>query len=83
MGQTHDAGRPLREARERAGLSPTDGYEDLSRGALHFEVFGVDVQAARLEDIVRSKHVADRPQDRQDVVVMHETLRRRATVNGE
>jgi hypothetical protein len=55
----------------------TEGYEDLARSAVHFQVFGADVQAARLEDILRSKQAADRPQDRQDVVVLREMIRRR------
>jgi len=58
--------------------SGTDGYDDLSKGAIHFDVFGVDLQAARLEDILRSKKASDRPQDRQDVVVIQEMLRRRS-----
>lgn len=57
--------------------SGTGGYADLARGAVRFEVFGVELQAARLEDILRSKQAADRPQDRQDVVVIQEMLRRR------
>lgn len=58
--------------------SGTDGYEDLSRGAVHFDVFGVELDAARLEDIVRSKQAAGRPQDRHDVVVLREMIRRRS-----
>lgn len=54
----------------------TKGYEDLNRGAVPFEVFGVEVQAASLVDIVRSKKASDRPQDRQDVAVLQEMLRR-------
>jgi hypothetical protein len=54
--------------------SGTDGYEDLARSAVPFSVFGVKVQAASLEDIVRSKQAADRPQDRQDVLVLLEML---------
>lgn len=57
--------------------SGTDGYDDLSEHAIRFEVFGVDLAAARLEDILRSKRAADRPQDRQDVVVLEEMIRRR------
>ena len=56
--------------------SGTTGYEDLIRGALRFEVYGVELLAASLEDIIRSKEAADRPQDRQDVVVMREIQRR-------
>ncbi len=55
----------------------TSGYEDLSKGAVRFDVFGVELLVARLEDILRSKRAADRPQDRQDVVVLEEMLRRR------
>jgi hypothetical protein len=58
-----------------AGIS---GYDELAKGAVHFEVFGVDLQVARLEDIIRSKEAADRPQDRQDVVVMRGMLKGRA-----
>ncbi|MGH7477797.1 MAG: hypothetical protein ACRELD_16140 [Longimicrobiales bacterium] len=55
----------------------TDGYEDLAAGALRYEVFGIVVPAARLEDILRSKQAADRPQDRQDAAVLQEMIRRR------
>jgi hypothetical protein len=55
----------------------TGGFADLARGAVRFEVFGVELLAADLPDIIRSKEAADRPQDRQDVVVLREILRRR------
>jgi hypothetical protein len=54
----------------------TRGYEDLDRAAVRFKVFGVELHAASLRDIVRSKKAADRPQDRQDVAVLREMLRR-------
>lgn len=58
----------------------TEGYDDLREHAVHFEVFGQQVLAASLEDLIRSKRAADRPQDRQDVLVLREMLRRgRAT----
>lgn len=57
--------------------SGTDGYEDVVRRAVRFEVYGVELLAASLEDIIRSKQAADRPQDRQDVIVMQAMLRRR------
>lgn len=41
-------------------------------------MFGVELLAARMEDIIRSKEALDRPQDRQDVVVMREILRARS-----
>lgn len=56
--------------------SGTAGYDDLVAGAVRFEVYGVELLAAGLPDIIRSKEAADRPQDRQDVVVMREMLRR-------
>ena len=57
--------------------SGTEGFADLSRDAVRFEIFGVELFAASLSDIVRSKEAADRPQDRQDVVILKEMLRRR------
>lgn len=54
----------------------TEGYDDLARSAVRFEVFGIELLAASLADIVRSKEAADRPQDRQDVVVLREMIRR-------
>lgn len=61
--------------------SGTEGYEDLVGGAVRFEVFGVDLLAAGLPDIIRSKEAADRPQDRQDVIVLREILRRQGKVD--
>ena len=56
--------------------SGTAGFEDFLEGTVHFEIFGVELLAASLEDIIRSKQAADRPQDRQDVVVLREILKR-------
>ncbi len=56
--------------------SGTEGFDDLSRDAIRFDVYGVELLAASLNDIVRSKEAADRPQDRQDVVIIREMLRR-------
>jgi hypothetical protein len=57
--------------------SGTDGYDDLRARAILYEVFGVELAAAALEDIIRSKEAADWPQDRQDVIILRELLRRR------
>jgi len=38
--------------------------------------FGVEVRAAGLEDILRSKQASSRPQDRQEVIVLREMLKR-------
>ena len=56
--------------------SGTEGFEDLVKGAVRFEVYGIELLVASLEDIVRSKEAADRPQDRQDVVIIREMLRK-------
>jgi hypothetical protein len=55
----------------------TGGFDDLANSAVRFHVFGVELLAADLPDIIRSKEAADRPQDRQDVIVLREILRRR------
>jgi hypothetical protein len=57
--------------------SGTAGYEDLIRNAVSFDVFGAKLDVASLEDIIRSKEAADRPQDRQDVVILRGMLRQR------
>jgi hypothetical protein len=59
--------------------SGTTGFADLARQAVRFEVYGHTLLAARLEDIIRSKEAAGRPQDRQDVEVMKEMLKRRGS----
>lgn len=41
-----------------------------------YRVFGVEVSAASLDDIIRMKTAADRPQDRQDVIILREVMRR-------
>lgn len=56
--------------------SGTAGYADLIRNAVSFDVFGATLAVASLEDIIRSKQAADRPQDRQDVVILRSMLRR-------
>ena len=55
--------------------SGTEGYDDLARGAVTYDVFGTELQVARLEDIVRSKEAANRPKDRQDVLILREMIR--------
>jgi transcriptional regulator with XRE-family HTH domain len=56
--------------------SGTTGYDDLAAHAVHFTIYGAELLAARLEDIIRSKEAANRPQDRQDVEIMREMLKR-------
>lgn len=58
--------------------SGTGGCEDLLDGADRYEVYGVELLAAGLEDVIRSKEASDRPQDRQDVLVLRAMLEGRA-----
>ena len=57
----------------------TDGYPDLRASAVTFEAFGVRLEVAVLQDILRSKEASDRPQDRQDVAVIRAMLARDKT----
>lgn len=57
--------------------SGTTGFSDLAPQAIRFELYGHPLLAARLEDIIRSKEAANRPQDRQDVEIIREMLKRR------
>lgn len=57
--------------------SGTEGYDDLVQSALVYEVFGAEVRAASLKDILRSKLESKRPQDQQDVMILKEMLKRR------
>lgn len=56
--------------------SGTTGYSDLSKRAVRFDAFEVPVLTASLEDIIRSKAAANRPQDRQDLPILRAILRR-------
>jgi len=57
--------------------SGTEGYDDLVQSAVRFEVYGLELKVASLEDIARSKEAAGRSQDLQDVLVIREMLRRK------
>ena len=61
--------------------SGTSGFADLRHGAVRFEVFGVEILASDLPDLIRSKEATDRPQDRQDILVLREMLHRRHAQN--
>ncbi len=54
----------------------TTGFDDLAPSADRFEVYGSELLVARLEDILRSKEAAGRPQDRQDAIIIREMLAR-------
>lgn len=62
--------------------SGTGGYDDLVRNATEFEVFESRIQVASLNDMIRSKTAADRPQDRQDVPVLQALLAHEQTRDG-
>ncbi|MGH8134641.1 MAG: hypothetical protein ACRETP_15700 [Steroidobacteraceae bacterium] len=57
--------------------SGTAGYADLARSAITYQAFGVEVRAADLKDILRSKLASDRPQDQQDAIILRQMLKRR------
>lgn len=56
----------------------TKGYEDLARAAVEYDVGGVHLRVASLEDVIRSKEAADRPRDREQLP----TLRRLLDLGG-
>lgn len=57
--------------------SGTEGFEDLAAHAVRIPMYGAELLVSRLEDILRSKEAAGRPQDRQDVELIREMLKRR------
>lgn len=62
----------------------TGGYEALLGNAVRFEVGGSPLLVASLEDILLSKIAADRPQDRQDAMIIREMLASdAANANGD
>lgn len=54
----------------------TDGYDDLTRTAVQFQIDGAQIRAASLADIIRCKKASDRPQDRADIPVLEALVRR-------
>ena len=54
----------------------TQGYDDLRRGAVGFELDHVEVQCASLADVIRSKEVAGRERDRQALPTSRRLLER-------
>jgi hypothetical protein len=48
----------------------TAGFDDLAQDAVRFDVFGISLDVASLEDIIRSKSAANRPKDRTDVPLL-------------
>ena len=56
--------------------SGTEGYEDLARGAVEFEIGDLRVRVASLEDVIRSKEAANRPRDREQLATLRRLLER-------
>jgi len=56
--------------------SGTGGFEDLNREAVRLNVLGVDAYVASLEDVIRSKEAAGRPQDQIALPVLRRILER-------
>ena len=59
----------------------TDGYDDLAQRTVRYELEGVVVPVADLEDVIRSKAAAGRPKDLATLATLRELLaqRRRQT----
>jgi hypothetical protein len=55
--------------------SGTGGYDDLARSAVAYEAFGLEVHAASLEDILRSKLPSIAPVDQEDAIVLTKMLK--------
>ena len=54
--------------------SGTQGFDDLTRSAVHLVILGADVDVASLADVVRSKEAADRDKDRLVLPVLRRIL---------
>ncbi len=54
--------------------SGTRGYEDLARRAGDYDIGGVRVRVASLEDVIRSKEAANRPRDREQLPTLRRLL---------
>lgn len=65
---------PLDVSMKPAG---TEGYEDLARSAVQFQVGVVAVQVAALEDVARSKEAAGRAKDLKTLPAIRDHLSRR------
>lgn len=48
-----------------------DGYAGLSSRAVRFDLDGLPVKVASLDDVIRSKEAADRPRDRAALPVLY------------
>ena len=56
--------------------SGTQGYEDLQRDAVGFELDDVQVETASLADVIRSKEAAGRERDRQALPTLRRLVER-------
>jgi hypothetical protein len=62
--------------------SGTEGFSDLTRGAVDVTVRGVRVAVAALEDVIRSKEAANRPKDLRTLPVLRQLLEEIKTRKG-
>lgn len=62
--------------------SGTEGFSDLTRGAVEVTVRGVRVAVAALEDVIRSKEAANRPKDLRTLPVLRQLLEEIKTRRG-
>lgn len=61
-----DTGGLMREARSIAGLTQAqlaNGYETFAEGAVSYDIDGLIIPVASLENIITSKRAAGRPKD--------------------
>lgn len=56
--------------------SGTQGYEDLAKDSVVFELEGIPVPVASLRDVIRSKEAAGRLRDRQHLPTLRKLLER-------
>jgi hypothetical protein len=52
------------------------GYKELKKNAVEYEVYGQALFSASLNDIILLKKASDRPQDRQDIIILNEMIRK-------
>jgi hypothetical protein len=63
--------------------SGTQGYKDLRRAAVIYDLEGLKVPAASLADVIRSKEAAARAKDRQTLPLLRELLDNTETDAGD
>jgi hypothetical protein len=49
----------------------SDGYQDLARNAVVYDLDGLQVKVASLDDVIRSKETANRPKDQRGLPILY------------